>query len=90
MKSTVRLSYSNHGLQSPVYVVTSLSDPQWQPIEMQTKQKDDGQFEFYKDFEAEEGPHQYKFRLGPGDWWTVDETKQTGECQCHMQHDAGH
>lgn len=79
MKTTVRLSYSNAGLQAPVFVAISLSEPQWQPIEMEYTKKDDGELEFYKDFEAEEGQYQYKLRLGPGDWWVLDENKQTSE-----------
>ena len=69
MKANVTVSYSQPGLQPPVFIVTSLSEPQWQPVELDFTKKDDGQFHFHKDFSAEEGEHQYKFRLGPGDWW---------------------
>lgn len=37
----------------------------------------EGQYLFKTDFEASPGEHQYKFRLGPGDWWVCDETKPT-------------
>lgn len=36
-----------------------------------------GEWEFAKSFSAVEGEHQYKFRLGPGDWWVCDETQPT-------------
>ena len=36
-----------------------------------------GQWEFSKTFSAAKGEHQYKFRLGPGDWWVCDESKPT-------------
>lgn len=79
MKQTVRVSYVHAGLQPPVYIITSMSEPQWEPVEMQHTQKTDGEFDFWQQFEAEEGEHQYKFRLGAGDWWVLDESKQTGE-----------
>ncbi|KAF2150588.1 hypothetical protein K461DRAFT_178788 [Myriangium duriaei CBS 260.36] len=76
MKQEVRLSYQSKGLRPPVYVVTSLSEPQWEPKELHSKVlDDDNELEFWRVFEAEEGEHQYKFRLGPGDWWALDETK---------------
>ncbi|GAB7345906.1 hypothetical protein MBLNU457_4142t1 [Dothideomycetes sp. NU457] len=77
MKSHVRLTYSSPGLCPPVYVITSMSEPQWEPVEMDHTQKEDGHFHFSKEFDAEEGQHQYKYRLGPGDWWALDESKQT-------------
>lgn len=36
-----------------------------------------GEWEFSKTFSAVEGEYQYKFRLGPGDWWVCDESKPT-------------
>ena len=78
MKSHVRLSYSSAGLCPPVYVISSMSEPQWEPVEMEFTQKEDGHYDFYKEFKSEEGQHQYKFRLGPGDWWALDESKQIG------------
>lgn len=79
MKSHIRLSYSSPGLCPPVYVITSMSEPAWEPVEMNFTQKEDGHFDFYKEFDPEEGQHQYKYRLGPGDWWALDESKQIGQ-----------
>lgn len=79
MKSHIQLTYSSEGLCPPVFVVTSMSEPQWEVVEMDFAQKENGQYEFHKDFEAEEGQHQYKFRLGPGDWWVLDESKEIGQ-----------
>lgn len=81
MTCTVRLQYSQEGLNAPVYVVTSMSDPQWAPLEMDQENNADGTLVFFKDFEATPGKHQYKYRLGPGDWWALDETKPSGELQ---------
>lgn len=78
MKTSVKLSFSSPGLKAPVYIVTSLSQPQWHPVEMEYIQQADGELKFSKDFEAEEGQYQYKFRLGPGDWWALDESKPSG------------
>lgn len=76
MKSHITLSYSSEGLQPPVFVVSSLSETQWEPVEMHFSKTEDGHFHFSKEFEAEEGEHQYKYRLGYGDWWALDESKQ--------------
>ncbi len=75
MKQHVSVEYSSPGLQPPVYVFTNLSEPQWEPVEMQLEKKADGGSKFTKSFEVEEGEYQYKFRLGPGDWWACDESK---------------
>ncbi|KAK5127881.1 hypothetical protein LTR85_004998 [Meristemomyces frigidus] len=73
MKQPVTVEYASPGLQPPVYVFTSLSDPQWDAVEMDAQKKDDGEYHFTKSFAAEEGEYQYKFRLGPGDWWALNE-----------------
>lgn len=79
MKQDVKITFSKPGTQPPVYVTTSLSEPQWQPVEMHNTQKEEGEYEFWHEFEAEPGEYQYKFRLGPGDWWVLDEKSQTVE-----------
>ncbi|KAG8624775.1 hypothetical protein KVT40_007842 [Elsinoe batatas] len=75
MKQNVRISYHSKGLRPPVFIATSLTDPQWTPKELHSEVQEDGELEFWRRFEAEEGEYQYKFRLGPGDWWALDETK---------------
>lgn len=75
MKQPVTIEHASPGLQPPVYIFTSLSEPQWADIEMDHEKLDSGEYRFSKTFNAEEGDYQYKFRLGPGDWWVVDETK---------------
>lgn len=77
MKQNVKITYFSAGLQPPVYIVTSLSEPQWQPIEMESEKEGESDLRFSKSFEVEEGEYQYKFRLGPGDWWVHDEDKPT-------------
>ncbi|KAM3416345.1 hypothetical protein BST61_g7949 [Cercospora zeina] len=73
MTMPITLEYSSPGLQPPVYIATSLSDPQWEPIEMEGTKDNGGEYHFSKSFNAHEGEYQYKLRLGPGDWWVCDE-----------------
>jgi len=75
MKQPVTIDYASPGLQPPVFIFTSLSDPQWEAVEMDQGKNDNGEFWFFKHFDAEEGEYQYKFRLGPGDWWAFDSNK---------------
>jgi hypothetical protein len=77
MAHKVTVTYSSPGLQPPVYITTSLSEPQWDLLEMDCKRTPNGEHEFAKTFHAAEGEYQYKFRLGPGDWWVCDESKPT-------------
>ncbi|SMY22803.1 unnamed protein product [Zymoseptoria tritici ST99CH_1A5] len=75
MKRTVTIDFSSPGLQPPVFIGTSLSDPQWEAIEMDHTKDEKGEHHFSKTFAAEEGEYQYKLRLGPGDWWICDDSK---------------
>lgn len=77
MKQHVSIEYSSPGLKPPVYIFTSLSDPQWDAVEMEIQKNEKGDFVFSKAFDVEEGEYQYKFRLGPGDWWVCDESRRT-------------
>lgn len=77
--SKVRITYRSPGARPPVYLAGSLTSPPWQPQEMQYFSTGDQQLEFYKDLsEVVAGRHQYKFRLGPGDWWVLDGTAPKG------------
>ena len=76
MKQHVNIEYTSPGLKPPVYIFTSLSDPQWEAVEM-LAEKEGTEYSFSKAFDVDEGEYQYKFRLGPGDWWTCDETRPT-------------
>lgn len=75
MKQPITITFSSPGLRPPVYIGTDLTDPQWDPIEMDSEQTDRGEWTFCKSFMAEEGEYQYKLRLGPGDWWICDDSK---------------
>ncbi|RDW65272.1 hypothetical protein BP5796_09964 [Coleophoma crateriformis] len=74
--TSFRVKFAHPGTQPPVYVAGSFS--QWEPQEMQYTTNENNEHEFYKEVKAEAGKeYQYKFRLGPGDWWVLDETAPT-------------
>jgi hypothetical protein len=76
-KSSVVITYSKLGIQPPIYVAGSFCN--WQPQEMQHTIDELGEYRFTKDVEVEEGKeYQYKFRVGEGDWWLLNEDEQTG------------
>lgn len=78
MTQKVKITFSSAGLQPPVYFAGSLGPQPWEPVEMKYTQTENGEHEFWQEFDAEEGEYQYKFRLGPGDWWVLDEDKSIG------------
>ncbi|KAH7061050.1 hypothetical protein B0J12DRAFT_279639 [Macrophomina phaseolina] len=76
-KVPVTITFSVPGTRPPVYVASSLTNPAWEPLEMDLKEERtaSGDLVFEKSFDAiESGEYQYKFRLGPGDWWVCDES----------------
>jgi hypothetical protein len=76
----VVISYRKTGTRPPVYVAGSFSSPQWQPQEMEYSTEEDGEHTFRKEIRMEpESKAQYKFRLGPGDWWALDESAPSGK-----------
>lgn len=80
-KVPVTITFSVPGTKPPVYVATSLTHPAWTPVEMDLKDErtSSGDLIFEKKFDAvETGEYQYKFRLGPGDWWVCDESAPIG------------
>lgn len=44
----------------------------------------DNEYEFHKDVQVDEGKqYQYKFRIGEGDWWILNEDSPTGNVPEH-------
>jgi hypothetical protein len=78
MTGDATITFSQGGVQPPVYVVSSLSG--WTTLEM-TKEEDKtatGDFVFTKRFSGvAEGRYQYKIRIGDSHW-VVDESKESG------------
>ncbi|KAK7530155.1 uncharacterized protein J3D65DRAFT_640359 [Phyllosticta citribraziliensis] len=80
-KIPVTITFYHPSTSPPVFVATSLTNPPWQVVEMDVKQErtPSGDLIFEKKFDAvEAGEYQYKFRLGPGDWWVCDDNAPTG------------
>jgi hypothetical protein len=76
---SVTVKFAKPGTQPPIYLAGSFSDPAWQPQEMLYTTNEDTEYEFYKEVRVEEGhEYQYKFRVGEGDWWLLNEDSPTG------------
>ncbi|KAL7627031.1 hypothetical protein AAE478_003807 [Parahypoxylon ruwenzoriense] len=74
-KVPVTFTYQKDGIDPPVYIAGSFSDPPWQPQEMAASTDQHGGHIFTKQVMVEDGSEiQYKFRLGSGNWWALDET----------------
>jgi hypothetical protein len=80
MTESVTITFSQTGVQPPVYVVTSMSEPPWEPLEMTVdeEQTASANLIFTRQFnKVAEGDHQYKIRVGDGHW-VVDDSKDAG------------
>ena len=79
----ITITYKSPGAQPPVYLAASFTSTPWEPQEMSHKPEEGGSdLIFTKIIEnVQPGAYEYKFRLGPGDWWVLDETADVGECE---------
>lgn len=76
---SVTLTYRQRGTHPPLFVAGSFSDPPWAPQEMDCTADASGEMTFSKTCVLKPGADvQYKFRVGTGDWWVVDESSPTG------------
>jgi hypothetical protein len=78
MATKATITFSQTGVQPPVYVTSSLSG--WTTLEMDVEEDKTASdnLVFSKEFsDVAEGSHQYKIRLGE-DHWILDESKDTG------------
>lgn len=77
-KVPVTFSHRAPGLQPPVYVAGSFSNPQWVPVPMEYTHGEDGVYTFTKTLEVEpKSKIAYKYRVGDGDWWILNEDAPT-------------
>ncbi|KAJ4363665.1 hypothetical protein N0V83_009961 [Neocucurbitaria cava] len=77
MSAQATITFSQAGVQPPVYVVTSLGD--WETLEMKVEEErtSSGDLVFAKQFDnVAEGSYQYKIRIGEGHW-VLDESKES-------------
>ncbi|OHE92002.1 hypothetical protein CORC01_12693 [Colletotrichum orchidophilum] len=71
---SVTITYRQPGTQPPIFVAGSFSNPKWEPQEMDFTTGDGGEHTFYKNIEVRPSSQiQYKFRVGQGDWWVLNE-----------------
>lgn len=74
----VTLTFPKDDVTPPVYIAGSFSN--WQPIEMHHEQvgpTETARHRHTKRLDLLPGSHQYKYRLGSGNWWMVDESVVT-------------
>ncbi len=75
----VIITFRSAGTQPPVFLAGSFSDPAWEPHEMRYSTSEDGEHTFSEKVDAKQGSAiQYKFRVGTGNWWVIDEDAPTG------------
>ncbi|KAI0386121.1 hypothetical protein F5Y04DRAFT_116175 [Hypomontagnella monticulosa] len=77
-KVPITFTYQKTGTNPPIYVAGSFSNPPWQPQEMDVSTDEHGTHLFSKQVMVDDGSEiQYKFRIGPGDWWALDDGADT-------------
>ena len=79
MAISATITFSQAGVEPPVYVVTSLSG--WTTLEMdiESERTSSGDLVFSKKFtDVDEGNYQYKIRIGEHHW-VLDESKESGK-----------
>jgi hypothetical protein len=80
MTERATITFAEAGVQPPVYVVTSMSEPPWETLEMRVDKdrSTSANLVFTRDFDnVPAGNYQYKIRVGEGHW-VVDESKDSG------------
>lgn len=76
--AAVEITYRSTELQPPLWVAGSFSNPPWTPLEMKHKTTPEGEHIFTKAIQVQPGTAvQYKFRVGSGDRWVLDESLPT-------------
>jgi hypothetical protein len=79
-KVFVSLTYASPGAVPPIFLAGSFSEPAWHPQEMEFITDENGEHQFHKQVQVGEGAeHQYKFRIGTGDWWALNEQAPIGK-----------
>ncbi|KAI1772386.1 hypothetical protein F4818DRAFT_444211 [Hypoxylon cercidicola] len=74
----ITFTYKKKGTYPPIFVAGSFSDPPWQPQEMDVSIDQHGGHFFTKTVMVDDGSEiQYKFRIGLGDWWALDDSADT-------------
>lgn len=78
-KVPVAITFHKSGTQPPVFIAGTFSDSLWEPQEMGFTVDEAGEYTYTKTVHLTPGAHiQYKFRIGLGDWWVLNEDAPTG------------
>lgn len=73
------VTYHKHGVEPPVYLAGSFSNPPWEPQKMQHSKTSNGEHLFSREVRGVAGRgYEIKFRIGDGNWWVYDEQKPIG------------
>jgi hypothetical protein len=73
----IAITYHKPGTEPPLFVAGSFSA--WEPQEMDCTTDEDGKHVFVKTVRVPPGTQiQYKFRVGQGDWWVLNDEAPTG------------
>ena len=77
---SVTLTYQGgRDTRPPLFVAGTFTEPPWTPQEMECSTGRDGEVTFSKTCVIKPGADvQYKFRIGTGDWWVLNERSPTG------------
>ncbi|KAF2015545.1 hypothetical protein BU24DRAFT_461787 [Aaosphaeria arxii CBS 175.79] len=72
------VTFVHPGVQGPVFIVSSMSNPEWQVLQMSANERSeyDSIVFSYTFNNVAEGIYQYKIRIGDGQW-VVDESEET-------------
>ncbi|KAI0128827.1 hypothetical protein BJ170DRAFT_682616 [Xylariales sp. AK1849] len=79
----VTFTYKKPGTEPPVFIAGTFAGlngttSNWEPIEMICTKDEDGEYLFARFMLLwQDSVVQYKFRLGDGDWWVLDEDADT-------------
>lgn len=72
----IAITYQKPGTEPPLFVAGSFSA--WEPQEMDCTTDEDGKHVFVKTVRVPPGTQiQYKFRVGQGDWWVLNDEAPT-------------
>lgn len=81
--SRVRFTFAQDGIGPPVFLAGSFTENPWEPQEMKHQKReqmdahDHEEYDFSLETDVPQGQWQYKFRVGKGNWWMLDEDAET-------------
>lgn len=77
VRTTIR--FCKQGVIPPVYLAGTFTGWQAKELGVESAGTPDADCSFSTTLDIPSGTHQYKFRLGSGDWWVTDECVETSK-----------